>query len=293
MKCLKGLPQARGAVAAVVLLLLGSVAHAGQITISVFASAGPNQFGSSSIDGYTANAIAGLEGQSGSTPPPSQGTPGTTTYYSTTNSISYNQMIATAYDSWMGQTPGPFTGENGNRLYFGIVIHADQSMGPNTFSLAQLNFSISSTVGGGMDLGNPLPNGDPPGSFDSSYDYSDFNGRIVGYNSITNTYITSGSADQAITDLFYVGVSTAFAPDDTESIATFLQNNPAALDPFTITGSYWLTNGDGGTGGDLTAHVSDTVSVNSVPEPTSCVLISVGLTCLGAYRLRRRRQAAA
>jgi hypothetical protein len=242
---------------AALLTLAAAPAAEAQYTVEVYASLAPNAFGSPSWPGYTQNAMMALQ-----TNQEAVGEPSKPTYYERTSTLASGRMlIVTDFHSWHGiaNPGGDFALEHGNRLHFGVHVHSDGA----PFSLSQLNFAIDSKIGHGLNL-------DFKGSFDESNSYGvSSSGAIIIGQTATDEIINSGPSTQLVTDLWYTGVGNAFevlrgypGATEQEKIETFLADNPALLEPFTVTGTYWLTKKPGGKGGAISPKGSAVVIVN-------------------------------
>jgi len=227
---------------------MASVAAFAQPTIQVFPSPAPNVFGSPSWPPYVVNALTALEnGQS------SIGNPATDprAYYQVTQ-LNDRQNIVTPFPSWLGfanpgTTFGPaFAAELGNRVHFGVHI-----LGNGTkFSLSQLSFDMEST-----DPGDIF-------QFVGDFSVSSYSSTRIGINygldgkkgTPDDVLITAGPGTQLVDELVYVGVGNALAPADVGCPAgtdqEMLDCAKAFYDtliPFSLTTTYALTNGVGGT----------------------------------------------
>ncbi len=244
-------------------------ALAGSISISVLPSLAPNAFGSPSWTGYRDNALYALENGLSS-----YGNPNSPTYYSQNSSLTYNQLIATGFPSWMGMAdPGSVFGpsyanELGNREHFGLVINGNGQQ----FSISELSFTATSS-----DAGDLLGFSYGAGSYNYSSDYV---GGI--WNGSGYTLVTGGPNTQLVDILWSRGSGNT---DAAYCSSCNIAQQQAAIDstlatdytaPFSFTGTYSLLDQTGATIADGSA----TVNVGAVPEPATVTLLVLGLGVL-------------
>lgn len=253
----------------VLVLTLSLPAFAGSISIAVLPSLAPNAFGSPSWTGYRDNALYALENGLSS-----YGDPNSPTYYSQNSSLTYNQLIATGFPSWMGMAnPGTVFGpayanELGNREHFGLVINGNGQQ----FSISELSFTASSS-----DAGDLLGFSYGAGSYNYSSDYV---GGI--WNGSGYTLVTSGPSTQLVDVLWSRGsgnTDAAYCTSCTTAQQQAAIDSTLATDytaPFSFTGVYSLVDQSGATIADGSA----TVNVGPVPEPATLTLLLCGLGLL-------------
>jgi hypothetical protein len=265
---------------AIAFALIVGAGVAQAVEIIVTPTLAPNIYGSPSYADWQTNALTALE--NGQT---SGGAPGTPSYYQATSNITQQQAIVTGFPSWMGQlnpgtTVGPnFANEYGNRMQFGLSILGDGQ----EFSISELSFNAVSN-----DPGNVLGFG-----YSGGYDYGDaYVGVIFGQGGAANTYITSGPDDQLVDALFSRGSGNSNAAyctgvcDAADQAAALAGAIIPDLTQFT--GTYSLSNSDG-----TFASGSGTFNfLSAVPEPTTWVMMILGLGGVGVALRRRRVQPA-
>lgn len=262
-----------GVLAVIITSFIGiSPVFADPITMKVFASSAPNVFGSPSWSDYLLNALDGIESGGLAT-----GIAGTASYYSSGTIFDPGDMVVSSFNSWKGEVPGDFAGEFGNRLHFGLSIY-----GSTLFSLDQLNFGITSS-----DPSNAL-------GFSGDFIGSSYSATRVGINwggdglpgGGDDVMITSGSGDQEVNELYYVGVGNAFWPDTPGEIAStvdYINSNGGSGGPFEVVGEYWLTDEDG----KIVSRASTTATIRA-SEPLSFSMIGLGLLGIGILKTRKR-----
>jgi hypothetical protein len=242
------------------------------IEIDVTPSMAPNAFGSPNWGTYRDNAIAALENNE-----TAHGTPGTASYYESFSSGPASYNVVTGFDSWLGQAPGTYTGENGNRAHFGLhaIGHGQQ------FSLSDVSYDME-----GTDPDNVLKF---VGSFDGTDQYTASRvGLSYGADHIKGTgddiiYNGGESATNLVDELFYVGVGNAIDVYDSDPGATEQDKINNMLASTGLAGGYDLTTTYSiqGSQGSATAHFTP------VPEPAS--MAALGLGFLGFIRKRRKK----
>ncbi len=250
------------------MIALAAVASAtgqafGALTITVVPSVGPNFFDSpTSWAGYANNAMSALVAGSPSAGPDRNVDP---TGYEQANDISAYNIIHTTFPSWDGQANpgGAFANEYGNALHFGLRVISDG----DPFSLDSVSVGINS--------------GDPAFFVAEQLLTGDYSQNRRGYNSDTDTWVTSGSGDQLVHEFYYIGIFTYFVEDDPAN----LTNGNYDLDaPFSVSGYYSVYAGGDGPGDTPLATGTGTADV--VPEPSVPLL---SLLAFGGLAARRRR----
>jgi hypothetical protein len=249
---------------------LAAVASA-DVGLTVCASMAPNRWGSSSYDGYAANALAALEsGGCGSVGDPSQPTD-----YSSVSQINGDENVVTGFSSWLGNADptGAFASELGNRVTFGLLVDGNGLQ----VSAGNVSFTMAST-----DPGNSL------GYTETIADLGSGSNLVYGTSGTANTPVLfgyTGTAWVQVTDpnatyneLAFVGMGNAPAaylssPGATNQDKIF---GAAITGPYAITGTYTY----------LDATASATVNVVA-PEPTALVLLLTMFA--GAWAFGRKR----
>lgn len=237
----------------------------GAPVITVIPSIGPSGLGPSAGT-YNQNALNALQNSLASVGS------GAATYNRLVGNAFANQLIETTFNSWLGVTPGPFSGELGNNLYFGVSI-VDNS---GKFSLSQLVYSDN------FGTYEPSLVGTSPFSFNGdTYNTSTMIAIDFGPDNVlgggNDTVITNGtSGSTQVNLLIYRGVSGFFLP-----LVGSFANDQARLNatasaiggglPLTLTGGYCIAAQAGATN---CSPVSASVGV--VPEPSTYALFGAG-----------------
>ena len=211
------------------------------------------------------------------------------TFYSSTTTATTADMIVTDFPSWLGHanpgtTFGPaYANELGNRLTYGLYINGNGS----TFSLSQLNFDVEST-----DPENAISFS---GNFVGfTYDASSQN-TIVGRDFSSGNLVLDPTADEVLTELWYVGVGVAFEVDSTDPGATLQDKINATLtdpdisSPFQINATYFLSETTSTSTATVTVEPAGPFAEVTIPEPTSLFLWSAGAALAGVVVRTRRR----
>jgi PEP-CTERM motif len=258
------------------LALMVAVPAKAQYTVTVYPSIGPNGNGSPSINTYGANAITALE-----TGASTAGTPGTPGYYSQVPKGSYippSSIIATGPTSWNGvaNPTGAFAGQVGNNLFFGVAIKSN-SASPFTPTAADLAYNLSTSAtnaGFNAKLSGTL----------AGRTYGPF---LVGFNG--STPIPAGTPVQGtpVTAIYWAGPSASFAVPNPAGL-------PAAIASLNAQFSTAIPAG-GGPGNSFgnNSLTSNAAFIGStVPEPSSVVVLALGVVGLLGYTRNRRRRVA-
>jgi len=259
--------------------VFSAISACADITMTECFSSAPNAFGSPNWDGYVTNAIAGIQNGCAAT-----GDPNSPTYYQSGNTFLPTQLIVTDYNSWNGvvNPGGAFSGEYGNRLHDGLFVNGNGS----TFSLSELTFNMNSS--------DPADSLAFSGGFSSGDDYSATRVGIINLAGGGEELVTSGSADQLVNELVYVGIGNAFcsgSPGDCGGgsftsigdLVAYMNSNA----PFTVTNTYSLVDANG----DTIASVNSVANITATPEPMELIPVAGLLFIVGFVRYRRFYQA--
>jgi hypothetical protein len=249
---------------------LAAVASA-DVGLTVCASMAPNRWGSSSYDGYAANALIALETGGCST----AGNPLQPTAYSTVSQINGDQNVVTGFSSWLGNAnpTGAFAGELGSRVTFGLFVAGINQQ----VSAGNISFTMSGGPGNVLGYTETIAQ---LGSNDG-YGTSGTNNSKVLFGFDGSAWVQVTDPDAPYYDLAFVGMGNAPAAYVTDPGATNQDKIFAAAitGPYTITGAYTYANGP-----------ASSASVNVVaPEPAALVLLLTMLT--GIWLFGRKRLA--
>jgi len=233
-------------------------------TIDVFATLGPNYWGSSSYDAFATNVIDAVK--NGNT----NGGSGAAALQSIT-AVDPNQPIVSTFNSWQGTAPGAYAGELGTSLYFVLHITSSEPF----FSLSQLVYD-----------------GTQPGASPVHYTYEgmSYAADLTGFDG--SDWITSGDPTTMVNELIYVGEFMAWEPDpytgNDQADLNTVRAEVAGYAGQYITGKYRLM------GGSIAPMVlgSDQADVlingdSGVPEPGTIALAGLGLAALVFARRKR------
>jgi hypothetical protein len=161
----------------------------------VYASLGPNPFGSPSYAAYTSNAQTAVAGGGGNIGDINA----SPTAFNTVSTISATDMIVDGnFPNWRGAAnPGsPFNSELGTAAFFSVVLTGN---GSNNLSLSQITFTQHDT-----DLVVPDYFA-ASGSYASSTYSSDHVGVLA-----DGTLVTSGASSQMVNKIILTSFSAAF-----------------------------------------------------------------------------------
>ena len=249
--------------------IAGAVSLLSAPIVTVIPTIGPNP-SSANFAAWAANAITGLQTSSSVGSLAQQYNP-----LANGASVNAGQFISTeslGFQSWQGIAPGPFAGEQGNTMYFSVIVQ-ESNPALNTISLSQL-------TGSETYLGTAFfP---PPVDFLLD-DYS--NTRVgLQWNGTSYTTINFGSGLQPVNTLYYVGLGfswQALAGSGTNQ--DVLNQNIAAIEALVDrTTSVCYSIGTAATGcGNVNVEGS------TIPEPGTWALIGAGLAGVGILRRRR------
>jgi hypothetical protein len=263
--------------------LAGAMSASAQVTITTEATMAPNGYGSPSYDTWAANGIYAME--NGLT---SYGVAGPAQFNVTTSPLPVAANFATGFNSWLGQAPGPYAGELGNRASFVAVINGNGSL----INMNNFGFTMSSSDAGNA-LGYSWPNNSIlPG--DWTYDAGDIGLIFNNHINIAGgfTVVNSGDPGQMVNEIISIGAGNAYASYDTlatgdddpnlgDTDQQILNYDIAQVGSYDFTGTF--TYGD--------ASGSATFDFTAVPEPTTagCFLLGLGaLACFQRFTQKRR-----
>ncbi len=264
------------------------------VTVTVTPALGPNIAGgaSPSTGAFVSNFIDFLEN---GTPGPNYNTD-PSGFVANPGMIPVNEVIATPFESWRGQAPGPFAGEQGNRVYFGLSIVPDGTC-------PDCQVTLDSIEG---DIGWSNPDGTPSDIFVdpivpfslSGQNYSDTRvGIDYGADGVLGggddmIYDSGQAGTLPVNELYFVGASDAlvFGTDapfdptisDQENLDALIAGFLDPVHPFPqeLSASYTILKTDG-------TELSGSGSV-FVPEPDGLQFIAV-LAGFLAFVTRKRR----
>ena len=250
---------------------------------------GPNgASGSPSFAAWQSNAIQGLTNGFSNV-----GNPATDpTAFATVTGTSVRDIIPTGdFTSWNGQAnpSGAFANELGNLLYAPVIVTGTNG---TTFSLSQILFTGVSSDMPGNPAGSLLGNVTDLNNFSYSA------GRVgVVFNADgSKTLITSGDPTQVVNELIYRGVGSfhqiltqAGTGQTGQQLLDAEAAQLSAFGPLTFSATYSIykdsTSRDAAS---LLFSQTDTLLVASVPEPSSIVLLGLGV--VGALTVARSRR---
>jgi len=245
-----------------ILLAFAMFANAGSYTIDVYATLGPNYWGSPSYNGFVDNVVYAMKNSL-----TSYGS-GTAAFNSIT-SVAPNQPIVSNFQSWQGTAPGAYAGELGTDLYF--VLHI---VGIN----AQFSLSQVSWLGTTPD----------PTSVPYSYTTDNYENDRRGYAGATE-YKAGESGTTQVNELIYVGEFMGWqAVVDSgqaglDSVASYL----AGFAGQNITGKYTLWSPAGAAPSVEIGSDQADVQFSGVPEPGTIALAAMGFAAMLFARRKR------
>ena len=237
------------------------------ITITVEGTMAPNGYGSPSFSPWANNAAYAVENNLSS-----YGAAGPAQFNVVTGPLPVADNFVTGFNSWLGQAPGPYAGELGNRASFVSVINGNGSL----ISINNLSVTMSST-----DPWNGLGWTWAAGTF--NYSYKEIG--IIDNPDGSFTYVTSGSSSQLVNEIISIGVGNAYAgylgdagPGATDQ--QIIDYDLAGMPGYFFTGTFNYLNTSG----------SDTIDFTAVPEPTTMIAGALLLLPFGASTLRVLRK---
>jgi hypothetical protein len=254
-----------------------------QVTIFVDATMAPNGWGSPSYDTWAANGIYAVE--NGLT---SYGAAGPAQFNVATSPLPVAANFVTGFNSWLGQAPGTYAGELGNRASFVAVINGNGTLiNMNNFGMTMSSSDPGNALGWSWPNNSILPD-------DWTYDAGDI-GLIFnnGINTIDGfTVVNSGDPGQMVNEIISIGAGNAYASYDTlatgnddpnpgDTDQQILNYDIAQVGSYDFTGTFTYGADSG----------SATVNFIAVPEPTTMTILIAGVLLLPLRMLRKNRTA--
>ena len=269
------------AIFAITISLAAAMSASAQVTITTEATMAPNAYGSPSFDTWVANGIYAVE--NGLT---SYGAAGPAQFNVTTSPLPVAANFVPGFNSWLGQAPGPYAGELGNRASFVAVINGNGSL----INMNNFGITMSSSDAGNL-LGVSWPNNSIlPG--DWTYDSGDIG--LIFNNGINIsggfTVVNSGDPGQMVNEIISIGAGNAYASYDTlatgnddpnpgDTDQQILNYDIAQVSSYDFTGTFSYGTDTG----------SATFNFVAVPEPSTVAMTGMGsLIFLGLNRFRRK-----
>jgi hypothetical protein len=243
-----------------------------QVSISLYAAPAPNAFGSPSWSGWVANAETALA--AGAT---SLGDPLTSpsAFYTVSETLP-TDFAVTGFASWQGAVSptGPFASELGQRLHFPWVITG--STGVDDVKLSNVGNLEIYTCTSGVEAATF---GDS-----ATYRFGSYSSTRIGIRA-DGSIVSSGSADQAVNKIIYVGYGQAYDVYHDATGVTTDQQGLGALLAGIGDGMLQYNRGTVTYYDDANSPMaSASLTVNMTPEPATMALLALG----GAVALVRR-----
>ena len=256
--------------------LAAAITASAQVTITVDPTMAPNAYGSPSFAPWAANGIYAVENNLSS-----YGAAGPAQFNITTTPLPVADNFVTGYNSWLGQAPGPYPDELGNRASFVTVINGNGSL----INMNNVGFTMSSS-----DPGNNLGWSYPAG--DWTYDAYDIGLVFSNGLNISGGYtvVNSGDPGQGVNEIISIGVGNAYASYDTVATGDDDPNPGDTTDQQIL--NYDISQAPSGydfTGTFTYGDASGSATMEFIPEPTTVLLVGTGL--MGMLLVVRRRKA--
>jgi hypothetical protein len=271
----KGIMKAVKLTAIFAISMAAAMTASAQLTITTEPTMAPNGWGSPSFAPWAANGIYAVENNLSS-----YGAAGPAQFNITTTPLPVAYNFATGYNSWLGQAPGPYPGELGNRASFVTVINGNGSL----INMNNVGFTMSSS-----DAGNYLGWSFPTGTW--SYDQYDIGLVFSNGLNISGGYtiINSGDPGQQVNEIISIGAGNAYASYDT--VATGDDDpNPNDTDQQIL--NYDIAQAPSSydfTGTFTYGDASGSATMEFIPEPGTVTLVGMGLMAM--LLVVRRRNA--
>lgn len=247
-----------------------------QVTITVDPTMAPNAYGSPSFAPWAANGIYAVENNLSS-----YGVAGPSQFNITTTPLPVAYNFATGYNSWLGQAPGPYPDELGNRASFVTVINGNGSL----INMNNVGFIMSSS-----DPSNNLGYSFPTGTW--GYDQYDIGLVFSNGLNISGGYaiINSGDPGQQVNEIISIGAGNAYASYDTVATGDDDPNPGDTTDQQIL--NYDISQAPSSydfTGTFTYGGASGSATFEFIPEPDTVALVGMGL--MGLLIVVRRRKA--
>jgi hypothetical protein len=256
-----------------ILLVFAMFANAGSYTVDVYATLGPNYYGSPSYDTFVDNVIGAVRANQSSAGSGAAA-------YNVINQAAPNQFLVSTFYSWQGTAPGAYAGEYGTDLYFVLHIKATDAQ----FSLSQVSYHETEPF-------FPIP-------IDYSYNHvtDTYANDLRGYVGGVLTYSSGELGTLPVDELIYVGEFIGIEPN------SYTGNDQADLDAAaanlkgccgsTITGEYTLAIPVIGVEGVYALYYDQAdVLIGpdgcDIPEPGTIAFAAMGFAAMLLVRRKR------